>query len=178
MERGLQVSRLSFWNFSYAPKQIKDVPHPQTLPSRCLPAFPSTAQPLAQLEQSWGCSCLCRPEQPPGPTWLEQGPGAHTGCSAAAPHQQLTALLFVRHSSTNWKSPQDPLQQFTGFSVLPEVRKAAARERRGQSQYTLLYPQDSSAPKVPSNKGHKLHDGKVGTMALGHSARPLPVSPA
>lgn len=89
VERGLQVSRLSFWNFSYAPKQTKDVPHPQTLPSCCLPTFTSTAESLAQLEQSWGCSFLCHPEQPPVPAQWERGPRAHT--QAAQPHLPMSS---------------------------------------------------------------------------------------
>lgn len=124
----------------------------------------------------------------PNSTWggSEQVPEHRHGCSLAGPpqsiwsplwgHRQSAALLFVRRCITNWKSPPDPLKQFAGFSVLPEVRKAAAREKRGQSQCTLLYPQDSRAQKVSSNKGRKLCDGKVGIMALGHSAYSLPVS--
>lgn len=148
------------------------MPHPQTLPSCCLPTFTSTARAVL------GLLLLVPPWTAPSACSVRAGSqGIHTGCSATSPHKQLVALLFVQHSSTNWKSPQDPLHRFTGFSVLPEVRKAAARERRRQSQYTLLYLQDSSAPKVPSNKGHKLHDGKIGVTALRHSACPLPLSP-
>lgn len=75
------------------------------------------------------------------------GARAHTAHPAVAPHKQLVALLFVWRSNTTWKSLQDPLHQFTGFSMLPEVRKAATRARRALSQYTLLYPRDSSTPK-------------------------------
>lgn len=70
----------------------------------------------------------------------------------------------------------NPIIAFTGLLVLPEERKAAGRERRGQSQPALVQPQDSTAPKLP--KGHEFHDGRAGILALGHSAFPLPISPA
>lgn len=150
-----------FWNISYAPKQTKDVLCPPALPTPvCCPPWHSSG--------SFG-ECFPHLFHPKSPSSARAGSwGAQT-----SPDGQFGGFAVFMELQVQLESPTSPIPALPVLPVLPEVRKAAGRERRGQSQAAWGQPQDQT-----SDKGQELPHGKAGIVALGHSAHPLPISPA
>lgn len=146
-----------------------------------------TSLALAELKQSWGCSHLCWPKQPPAPSQLEQGP-EHTlpaqpvGGSPRAVGG-FAVCMALQLMEMSWKFPPPGNPRKTHCIGLLVSQRCLRWEKQLQAREGLCpdipcYIHGTAAhQKAPSKKGCQLHDGKAGITALGHSACPLPISP-
>lgn len=160
VEIGPQVPKLPFWNVSDAPKQTKGVLCPPALPTPvcCCPwhssaslgeYFPRLFHPTSPSSARAG-SWGCSDRSPWVVWWF---------CCFMELQHQLEIPL--QHSLVSWCC----------------LRRAKQLEGRGGVSPNLPW-YSRRTPKLPGNKGHEFHDGRAGIVALGHSAFPLPISPA
>lgn len=128
VERQCQVPQLPFWNISCGPKQTKDGLCPPALPSpACCPPWHSSS--------SFG-ECFPPLFHPRAPAQPGQAPGA----AQTSPTGSFAGFMEFQ---LQMETTGSPLAAFPGFSVWPEVSKAAGRERRGQSHSHRTAPHQS-----------------------------------